>query len=297
MTITIKCGECGKGYKVSDEVSGKRFKCKNCGQPIHVPKKQFDSDDSFLDCLDEMEAEAPASDAGEALPPAVRRKTKSRSKSRKKGKKKRSQAKRSKITVANGLRCVLVGILLHVVAFLLGLIPLGVSVALVVLPITLAGTILAIIGQAMCLTAPAESETRYLIYGVLGLSSLGFCLRLAVLAVPLLGFLSLLTSVASLFLFVYALKRLAEFIGSANGEMHAEWILYWGGGLFTVRYFLSGLYGRLGEAMLGPLSAILLIVTFVIGALILGRYIDLLGCLKDELDGDEFDAPPPPRRR
>lgn len=112
MTITVECGECGKGYKVRDEVAGKRFKCKKCAQPIRVPKEQVDSDDSFLDGIVEAEAEAPAYDDvdGEALPPAVRRKTKPKSKPREKRKKKRKQATgRDQTSVVMGVLCLLQG--------------------------------------------------------------------------------------------------------------------------------------------------------------------------------------------
>ena len=36
MTISVKCGGCGKVYKVPDDKAGKRFKCKECGFAIAV---------------------------------------------------------------------------------------------------------------------------------------------------------------------------------------------------------------------------------------------------------------------
>lgn len=37
MAIAIKCPACGRGYKLKDELAGKRVKCQ-CGQPIIVPR-------------------------------------------------------------------------------------------------------------------------------------------------------------------------------------------------------------------------------------------------------------------
>lgn len=38
MSIKFACG-CGKAYKVPDKFSGKRIKCKSCGEPIRVPSE------------------------------------------------------------------------------------------------------------------------------------------------------------------------------------------------------------------------------------------------------------------
>lgn len=37
MTIVIRCHECQKRYRVSDERAGKRVKCKECGTLLHIP--------------------------------------------------------------------------------------------------------------------------------------------------------------------------------------------------------------------------------------------------------------------
>ncbi|MBL4884985.1 MAG: hypothetical protein JKY95_10685 [Planctomycetaceae bacterium] len=273
MAISIECDDCGKNYKVRDEAVGQRFKCKNCGTPIRVPEQQDEFDDSFHDGLAEMEAEASAFDNAEMLPQAVRREKKAKSKSPNQAKKKRRPSKNS---VANGLRCVLAGLLLHFVAVLSGFVPYGLLIAL---PLTLLAPILAIIGQAMCLKAPEESKTRILIYGVLGLQCLAYGLSLA----SFLPIVSLLALVASYFLFIYALKRLSEFIGSAEGEMHAEWILYSGARLAAL-IFGSLVLGALLGPLFGLLFFIVTIATVVISFMILLRYVDLLGCLKDKLD-------------
>lgn len=36
MAIAVSC-RCGKSYKVKDEVAGRKFTCKACGQALHVP--------------------------------------------------------------------------------------------------------------------------------------------------------------------------------------------------------------------------------------------------------------------
>ena len=38
MTIILRCHECEKRYRVSDERAGKRVKCKNCGEILQVPQ-------------------------------------------------------------------------------------------------------------------------------------------------------------------------------------------------------------------------------------------------------------------
>lgn len=77
MTISAECGGCGRVYRVSDDKSGKRFKCKDCGQTILVrrtKKKREGSDDDGCD------VPAVSTSSGSAgLPP---RSTQSRSKSR-----------------------------------------------------------------------------------------------------------------------------------------------------------------------------------------------------------------------
>ena len=77
MTISAECGGCGRVYRVGDDKSGKRFKCKDCGQTILVrrtkKKREVSNDDRF---------DAPAdstSSRSAGLPP---RSTRNRSKSR-----------------------------------------------------------------------------------------------------------------------------------------------------------------------------------------------------------------------
>ncbi len=36
--MSLKCAKCGKNFKVHSTAAGKRLKCKNCGNPISVPK-------------------------------------------------------------------------------------------------------------------------------------------------------------------------------------------------------------------------------------------------------------------
>jgi hypothetical protein len=53
MTIALKCGECGQRYEVLDNSAGKQFKCRQCGNYIPVPKREIDSEEDFLNALDE----------------------------------------------------------------------------------------------------------------------------------------------------------------------------------------------------------------------------------------------------
>lgn len=57
MSIVVKCSGCGKGYKLSDEMAGKRAKCK-CGSTIVVPKPPEPEEDD-----DSIYGLAPADDS------------------------------------------------------------------------------------------------------------------------------------------------------------------------------------------------------------------------------------------
>jgi DNA-directed RNA polymerase subunit RPC12/RpoP len=37
MALSVRCGQCGKEFRVKDELAGKRVKCSACGQPIAIP--------------------------------------------------------------------------------------------------------------------------------------------------------------------------------------------------------------------------------------------------------------------
>src|SRR5436305_7088030 len=37
MAISFSCPQCGKGYKVKDELAGKTVPCKECAEPIRIP--------------------------------------------------------------------------------------------------------------------------------------------------------------------------------------------------------------------------------------------------------------------
>jgi hypothetical protein len=38
MAIVCQCDECGREYRIRDELAGKRVKCKECGAPISIPR-------------------------------------------------------------------------------------------------------------------------------------------------------------------------------------------------------------------------------------------------------------------
>ena len=83
MAIEITC-DCGKGYRLSDDKAGKRFKCRDCGTLIRVPSAVAD-DPEFGDGDEET--------LGEPLP--VRRRSQSASGSgKKKSRRKSSGSKR-----------------------------------------------------------------------------------------------------------------------------------------------------------------------------------------------------------
>jgi hypothetical protein len=69
VSIVIKCPACGKGYKVGDDLAGKRVKCK-CGQTMVVPAPAAAAESDAYD-LAPMGASDPSSLLDEDLPPAA----------------------------------------------------------------------------------------------------------------------------------------------------------------------------------------------------------------------------------
>lgn len=60
MPIKVTC-ECGKGYRLSDDKAGKRFKCRDCGSLVQVPDADDETADDDQDVSDddpEVESEA-----------------------------------------------------------------------------------------------------------------------------------------------------------------------------------------------------------------------------------------------
>ncbi len=291
MSVAINCAGCGRGYKLRETMVGQSFRCKGCGKVVDVPGRPPGSEDGFLEGLDERDSSAgtPGDPPGESVSeprrrPRTRKKTQAR-------KGQRQAATWNPLTVANGLRCVLFGILLHLASFVSALVPHGLVFSLL---LNMAATMVALAGQTLCLNAPRESRTLLLFGGVIGIQVCALGLRVASLVVPLsptdivlqllwigLVYLSIIASAAAFFLFVFALKRLAAYAGSAVGEMHADWILHWG----AAALFLPQILGRLlpVPTLEGPLAWIVPTVQLGLGVMILMRFIDLVGCLKDEL--------------
>ena len=62
MPIAISCKDCGRDYRLKDELAGKKIKCKDCGATVAVPaprrkgdpvrpSKKKNDDEDFLDAL------------------------------------------------------------------------------------------------------------------------------------------------------------------------------------------------------------------------------------------------------
>lgn len=117
MPISVCCGECGRDYRVKDEVAGKKMKCKDCGAVIVVPggsaanksasgagprkkpiakkaaeKDPWDEDDPYskLDLSGNDDLPPEDDDEADEDAPPVRRGSKSSSPSKKKSKRKSS---------------------------------------------------------------------------------------------------------------------------------------------------------------------------------------------------------------
>ena len=81
------------------------------------------------------------------------------------------------------------------------------------------------------------------------------------------------------FLFVSALDGLAKHIRSAEAESHAEQVMYWACGATALRASYTTLYAAIGTAAIGVYGLGHLLIV----AMMLNHFIDLVGCLKDEL--------------
>jgi dienelactone hydrolase len=64
MSLTVDCPQCGKRYKVKDELAGKAIRCKECQATIRIPAAE--TDDEFSYDPSEMEADEPQDE----LPPS-----------------------------------------------------------------------------------------------------------------------------------------------------------------------------------------------------------------------------------
>ncbi len=80
MPLKATCSSCGKTFGVPDKFAGKRFKCKNCGEPVRAP--ELETDDDLFDDMDFGGGES----VQDELPPKSQKSGKSKkSKKSKKG--------------------------------------------------------------------------------------------------------------------------------------------------------------------------------------------------------------------
>lgn len=75
MTIETECPECGKAYRIRDEMAGKRFRCKACQAAVTIPGLDEvnvidEGDDEFLGGLDRA-VQSEQKSASRLPPPAV----------------------------------------------------------------------------------------------------------------------------------------------------------------------------------------------------------------------------------
>src|SRR5438045_7438203 len=63
MAIELQCGECGKRYRIGENLAGKKAKCKNCGNLMVVPQRaapsEAEADPFDLGALAGVEEDAP----------------------------------------------------------------------------------------------------------------------------------------------------------------------------------------------------------------------------------------------
>ena len=59
MAISFSCPQCGKGYKVKDELAGKTVPCKECAEPIRIPPAILEAQAAFERDLPQLLKERP----------------------------------------------------------------------------------------------------------------------------------------------------------------------------------------------------------------------------------------------
>lgn len=65
MSLSVTCSQCGKAYKVKDELAGKAIRCRECQATIRVPATEETDEDNFDFDSSDLEADEPTDD----LPP------------------------------------------------------------------------------------------------------------------------------------------------------------------------------------------------------------------------------------
>lgn len=268
-TVRIECDGCGQQFDVAVKAAGKRRKCRNCGGAL-VP---VDSGEAGWE--EEGASYSLADQSNGAAPPVTSVQTRRRKKKKKPTRQEKPKSLfEQHFTLANGLRCVLVALFLHLLVGSTGLggpvggpILIGISI------------IVSFVGQAMFLKAPDESETRTLLLAVLGLQIASLVLRVTGFFWEPASLGLLLTSIAAFCLFVLMLRKLSEFYELEIAEMHANWILFYGGGVWCLLFLPMTIASRLGfgswALMIGSW-----VITAAISLLCVSHYIDLLGELK-----------------
>lgn len=255
-------------------------------------------EDGFLSSLDavvQMESQADVYQGREdsGLPPATKPADSAKSsRNSKRGKSKKRHSNKSqnataKQKVAQGLAWLLAGF--------------GMQIAsMVVMPFSEIGLYLAgaavgfmVFGLWICSFVSEASGARYLLYSAIGIYLVSaFSVAIMIsgdnpLAVAGMSLLYYLLFVAGIFICTKALDRMAGYFESSEAEMHAEWILHWGTGMFVLIGFPSRLGGVFGADTAGAAAVLIVLAAPIVWCVILARFIDLVGSLRKTLVPDD----------
>ena len=192
--------------------------------------------------------------------------------------------------VASGLNLVYWGIAIILLSTIGGIFivaAVGLAGGLLVLSGIVAGILVGLVGRVFCLSVPAATHAREIIYAAVAFDIVAVAMTLVRFVMLLPGWCSdvanLLSFIATV-LFVIFMKRVASFINQPGLADQAQGLITMGMVLFVL--WVAVLFGA---ALLGKLVGLLGFVLVVFVLVIFLRYVRLLVNLRKEILGAEQD--------
>lgn len=301
MPISFSCSDCGRQYKVKDELAGKRTKCKDCGSPIQVPHGDEEEDEVYDAEYSDHEAEeqdygyeeedddSGDDDYDEYQQPSrrqPRRQPGGEGRRRSGGGRGRSRRGGGDLSnVATGFQLIYFG-LCGIILGILTAAALGAgrmeAATLIGTGIVVLGSVTMLVGKVFCLGAPTAQG---LIYASVGLDVFGVIVSIGVQAnmiSPRLTAGSSLLSIVGSILFLLFCKALAEHIRRGEIADQAVGVMIAMGAMLgcLVLMVILPFLGGLGVGLALFLGIILLVVAIVT----LVKYVRLITAMKDALN-------------
>lgn len=305
--MIISCHQCSKKLKVPDSAAGKKVKCPSCGTVLAIAEeseapvpawrrsspRSTDVQDDFTDLQNtaaDYEDDLTSADAsyrdydGPDNPySAPRARTGGSRKARAKNREGLETVGTGLLIQGWAIAAMIIALTVLVVATVLKI---GVLVALAAIGVfvtIVAAAIAMLLGELMCLAAPAESNARSLIIAAVACHAAAFLINLAGQFGLANGFLTIIGGLAGLGYFVLFLLFLKSIAGYADLAEHAGrvavlligiplvWVCGMGGVLLT---FMGAAGG--GGAGVGIFALLLFLVLGLAGLVLFVMYVNLL---------------------